>query len=192
MPKNCTSLSLNGKRNINIASLSGGFSYGSGGSQSLATDVAEFLELVTNLYVLPNSNKNWDVLRENMIFIEQIEHRLNILLIVHSNNETLKNLKLFLSILGDVYNQHIEILALEQQLVGSTNVIGKNIEIKYQYTLPYIRLKAEYELFNLIYNMKTDTIRAYDDTIINEITYLLSKEEFNFSKIKTYIVNKYK
>jgi hypothetical protein len=191
MPKNFTSLSLNGKRNINIASLTGGFTYGGGNSQTLSTDVAEFLELITKLYITPNSEKNWDVLRENMTFTEQIEHRLNILMIVHNNNETLKNLKLFLSILGDVFNQHIEILALEQQLVGSSTVTDKNIEIKYQYTLPYIRLKAEYEVFNLIFNMKTKTPRPYDDTIVNEITVLLNKEEFNFYKIKQYILSKY-
>ena len=188
-----TTLSLTGRNSFNKTSLSGNL-YEQ--KQYVTADVTEFINTVNNLYITPHSSQNWELLRENMTFIEFVEYRLKTLLTVYSDNQTLQNLKLFLNILNDLYNKHIEIINLEQQIT-SENEMNRNMTImNLRYKLPFIRLKPEYEIYNLIFDRQTDTngnvhYTNYNETVINDISIQLTKEQYNFKNIKQNILNKY-
>lgn len=188
-----TTLSLTGRNSFNKTSLSGNL-YEQ--KQYVTADVTEFINTVNNLYITPHSTQNWDILRENMTFIEFVEYRLKTLLTVYNDNQTLQNLKLFLNILNDLYNKHIEIINLENQIT-SENEVNRNMTImNLRYKLPFIRLKPEYEIYNLIFDIKPDTdgninYSNYDQNILNDISIQLTKEQFNFKNIKQNILNKY-
>jgi hypothetical protein len=95
--------------------------------------------------------------------------------------------------LNDLYNKHIEIINLEQQIT-SENEMNRNTTImNLKYKLPFIRLKPEYELYNLIFDTQTDTNGNvdYNENIINDISIQLTKEQYNFKNIKQTILNKY-
>lgn len=193
MTKSMSTLSLTGRNLLNKSSLSGNM-YEQ--KQFVTPDVTEFINTVNNLYIIPHSNQNWDILRENMTFIEFVEYRLKTLLTIYNDNQTLKNLKLFLNILNDLYNKHIEIINLENQITGE-NEVNKNMTImNLRYKLPFIRLKPEYEIYNLIFDIKSNTngnlsFNNYNQNIINDISIQLTKERFNFKNIKQNILNKY-
>ena len=55
-----------------------------------------------------------------------------------------------------------------------------------------IKLKPEYEIYNLIFG-RPEKIKnqMYDELIINDISNLLFINDINFNKIKNYINNKY-
>lgn len=190
-----STLSLTGRNSFNKLSLSGNL-YEQ--NQNVSADVTEFINIVNNLYITPHSTQNWELLRENMTFIEFIEYRLKTLLTVYSDNQTLQNLKLFLNILNDLYNKHIEIINLEQQIT-SENETNRNMTIlNLKYKLPFIRLKPEYEIYNLIFDVPSDTngnvyvyYHDFNENIINDISIQLTKEQYNFKNIKQYILNKY-
>ena len=93
-----------------------------------------------------------------------------------------------LNILEIFMSEHREFEKLEQKLylIPNNNVMSSIV-----YKTKPIKLKPEYEIYDFIFGNPKDNQEVYNLTIINEIQTLLNKDNVDFNKIKTYLLNKY-
>ena len=110
---------------------------------------------------------------------KQIDYYLSI----YKDNEYLLLYKELLSAFEIIVTQHNEISNFEKKLYNDGNT--------FIFKTTIIRLKPEYEIYNLILG-KPELIKDYDKTILNKITRLLEIDNVTFDNIKNYILQNYK
>ena len=142
---------------------------------------------ILDTFLIPLVKKNWKVLKENIFFLEKIKNKLNNYYNTYKSfdllmySEVLNSLEIFMS-------EHREFEKLEQKLylIPNNNVMSSIV-----YKTKPIKLKPEYEIYDFIFGNPKDNQEVYNLTIINEIQTLLNKDNVDFNKIKTYLLNKY-
>jgi hypothetical protein len=157
-------------------------------SCDIPVEVQQLKILIMNAIILPFMSKNWIKLEENLWLLDKINVKINLYSVLYTSD--------YLSLYKDVLTavetaifQHMEIENLEKQLYGSCGTDASTIIFK----TPFMRLKAEYELYNLILG-KPNALNneTYNDNIINDIIKLINLNEISFNKIKNFIIKKYK
>ena len=167
--------------------LSGKFNYESSlsGKMELKINYDKLKEIkiyLLNKILLPAIQNNWDKLKENLLCLNNIENKLN----YYSEKYPLGELDYYKNLI------HLtELLMLkdkEIKLLEKNNNDTDSISTIF-YKTCYVKLKPEYEIYNLILG-KPKRGQGYNTDIINNINILLKKDNISFQEIKSNIENK--
>ena len=151
-------------------------------------EVRSFKIMLYDMLILPYLSSNWQKLTENIIFLDNITNKLNYFLLLYPTNELLIMYKDIIAAFETLVLQHMELNALENYLS-----CGENDASTIVFKTSMIRLRAEYELYNLILgkpNLKGGEV--YNQTIIDDILSILNLGELSFNRISEFILTKYR
>jgi hypothetical protein len=144
--------------------------------------IKEIKIYLLNKILLPAIQNNWDKLKENLLCLDNIQNKLN----YYSEKNPLGELDYYKNLVHLtelLMLKDNEIKILEKSNIGSDD-IGKLF-----YKTCYVKLKPEYEIYNLILG-KPKKGECYNTNIINNISSLLKKDNISFQEIKSNIENK--
>lgn len=181
MPRNI-GLCMTGKTHISTISLKGNNPYYS--CEKMPIEIINIKIMILNLVVIPFMSKNWKKLEENICFLDIMIQKINFYLSIYNDNEYLLIYKDLLYAFETAVVQHLEIQNLEKYFKDeNTNTISTMV-----FKTTMIRLKTEYELYNLIIGKPNLSAgETYNMNIINIILKQLEVENINFENIKLYI-----
>jgi hypothetical protein len=179
-------LSLTGKTYNNFINLSGKQKINQNNNIFEITQIKIY---ILNNLIFPLISNQWEILEENIIFIENIKNKLDYYYkIYHLEDiiiykDIIKAIEIFL-------NEHHQLHDLEKKIYGSKE--DNAVLTTMIYKTAMIKLKPEYEIYNLIFGKpEKNKNQIYDENIINDISKLLLINDINFNTIKNYINNKY-
>ena len=179
-----TSISLSGKTKYNLIHLSGNVA---SDEYSVPPEVQNLKILIMNMIIIPCIAKNWKVLQENICFLDKINKKIELYSILYPSD--------YLSLYKDIIIafelitvQHMEIVDLENKLSKLYGDVDNVSTLVFKTSM--IRLKPEYEIYNLIYGRPCSGL-LYDKNIICDILGLFDLEDITFDAIKQYIIKKY-
>ena len=173
-----TNNTLSGKFNFE-SSLSGKIEIKIDSNYSKIKEIKIYL---LNKILLPAIQKKWVELKENLLCLEHIQQKIN----YYSEKYPLSEL--------DYYKNLIQLteslMAKEDEIKRLSNMNMTTDDItKIYYHTSYIKLKPEYEIYNLILG-KPPKSKGYESNIINNINVLLKKNNISFQEIKKTLENK--
>ena len=185
MPRNI-GFSITGKNINSTISLKGNTN--NDNSTQIPLEIKNIKIMIMNLIIVPFIAKQWKKLEENICFIDILTEKLNLYLSIYSNNEYLLLYKDLLFAFETAIFQHMEIRNLEKYFTDENSDSVTTLVFK----TTMIRLKPEYELYNLIIG-KPNLIcgEKYNELIIIDILQLLKINTVNYDIIKKYIQDKY-
>lgn len=165
--------SLNGKDNTNKHCLRGVE------KNKLKTPliINKLKKQILDQLMIPMIMNNWEHINNNFFLVNILKTKINEYMLKY-NAEDLIIYKDALEMIEITINEHNQLFDLEKekyQLKKDTN--------SFIYKTKMIRLKAEYEIYNLIYG-KPEKFELYDNSILNIIKKLLKINNITFDKIK--------
>jgi hypothetical protein len=143
-------------------------------------------ERILNNYLIPLVSKQWDVLKENIFFIDDIQNKIKYHTDIHKTDELV------------VYNDMLKVfkVLIEKQKILENydeTMNGKrdsNEIMTMVFKTSMIKLLPEYEIYDSIFGRpKRELNEKYDDDIINKIKELLKEDDITYRKIKDYVTN---
>jgi hypothetical protein len=147
-------------------------------------DVLKLKQSVIAQFVMPICRNDWDELRQNMFNMTRLHNKIKELKIRYPNNSY--ELNYFTNILETslvAFGEHLDLDNLENEHYG---VNEKNFARLIKKTR-YIRLKAEYDLYNLIIG-KPEKKGGYNNAILGTIKDLLKNEYASFNDIQSAVI----
>ena len=178
------SLSLTGKSSYTGINLTG---KKMSGQIDVPRDIKNIKIQIMNNILLPLISKKWKTLRENLICLDSLKKKINSYYDIYKLDDLLIY-KEILTSFEAVMDEHIQLEKLEKKLYASNDNTMHTAIYK---TTP-IRLKPEYEIYDIILGKPNrNNNEKYDIIIINEIEFLLKKNDINFGIIQQYLFNKY-
>ena len=177
-------MSLTGKSNISIQNLLG---TSKTPIQSIfLLKINEIKLQVMNNLMIPLIHKNWNELITNNLVSGLLYESI---LKYENYDKDLILYKHLIESIKSIINEHEELKILEKKIYS--NQLNDNNEITHLfYKLPFIKLKAEYEIYNLIIGKPSKPL-TYNENIISFIQILLKEENMTFDKIKNQINNQF-
>lgn len=138
-----------------------------------------------NNILLPFISKQWRTLHENLFYLENVKKKIHF----YYNTYHLDELLIYKEIIHAfeiMLSEHEQLEDLEKKMYNTTKDLSTMI-----YKTSIIRLKPEYELYDLILG-KPDRNKneKYDESIIQQIERLVQMENMNFQRIKDIIIAK--
>ena len=147
--------------------------------------VIKIKKTIIDNFIIPMHSNNWQSVKENYFLLDKIQMKIN----KYKNNYKNYDLDIYehlVNFIKNHFNQHIENEELENKLYNTNN---NNVATLF-YKTPVVRLKAEYEIYNLIFGkpnkMKKET---YNMSHIKTIVDLLKEDDITFDKIKNKMTN---
>jgi len=168
---NC--LSLTGKKLISFSNLSGKNYFG---TDTIPNEINEFKIAIMNNFMIPLITKRWGTVYDNLFRIDIYRNKINNYMQSYPNAD-LEIYKNILQLIFAIHSEHLELEDLEKKLYRADDT-GT-----FAYKTTRIRLKAEYELYNLILG-KPEQGEQYDSLIIQKILNLLTDETISVDEIK--------
>jgi hypothetical protein len=173
---------------INIAGKNFNYNYYKYGNRHIVINskVKKVKDKIIQNYLIPLFSKQWNVLKENIYFIDELQVKVNYFYELYSLDELLVYLELL---------KVLKILVENYTLLENSNgtVHGKrdNNEImSMMFKTSMIRLLPEYEIYDsIIGKPKRDFNEVYDENIITHIKNMLSEEDITYNKIKENIIS---
>jgi len=143
-------------------------------------------ERILNNYLIPLVSKQWNILKENIFFIDEIQHKIKYHIDIYKQDEVdlipySEMLKVF------------KVLIEKQKLLEDYDEkhSGKresNEIMTMVFKTSMIKLLPEYEIYDSIFGKpKRELNEKYDDAIINMIKELLKEDDVTYKKIKDYV-----
>jgi len=183
-----TTLSLSGKKTYNALALTGKpFS----SNPTISTEIKKIKILFFNRLIIPLLSKQWKILYENLFCLDKVKNKL----VYYYKNYKLDDLIMYIELIKAIeliLSEHKELEELEKKVYASTSE-SSNISFSTMiYKTSMIKLKPEYEIYNLILgppNMKLQ--EKYNEEIIKHIEKLLLVDNITFNNIKNVIITKY-
>lgn len=184
MNRKCTTTSLSGKTVLNPANISGKPLCN---SEYIPSDVVKIKIYIMTHIIIPLVSKQWKTLQENLFCLDHIKKKLD----TYYNCYKIEDMKIY----KELINAFEAILQEHQQLEELEKTIY-NGDSKHVTTMIYrtamIRLKPEYEIYDILYGRpKQSENEKYNMVIVEYIERLLKIEGITFHKIKEYAVAKY-
>lgn len=176
-------ISLSGKSSLNnLNNLSGkDNSYESSEPEEIKSLKIQIL----NKIIIPLVNENWEYLLENSFLTNVILDKLN----SYYSKYKSEDLCLYKEIIRSfeiMINEHSLLSDLQKKI----NTENKDNGASIVYRTVMIKLRPEYELYNLIYGKPLKSKKeVYNENIIKELGILLKINNIDFNKIKTIITN---
>lgn len=180
-----TCISLKGNQVISINNLHGKESYYT--KEKVPEEIYSIKKTIINQFILPLCKSNWIEIKENMFNLARLQNKIKVLKNKYRDQE-LEFYNQILEFIIVTFSEHLNLQNLENKIYGASQSSAAQFIQK----IKYIRLKAEYELYNVILgkpNFKEK--EKYKDHIIEEIRNLLKDEKIEFKEIKSQIL-KYK
>ena len=143
---------------------------------------------IINTYLVPLFSKQWDILNENVFFIDHYSQQLTSFYKTYKLDELLVYIELLktLKLLLDKHNLLIDIESKHAMKRDPNEVVSMI------YKTSMIRLLPEYEIYNSILGRpKRETNEGYNENAISDIKKCIQLENTSFQKIKDYIGEKY-
>lgn len=182
-----TTLSMTGKNIYNTSNLSGK-KYNN--TNDIPLQIKNIKTQILKQYFIPLINDNWEELKKNLFFLENIKNKITIFY----NLYKLDDLLLYKDILSSIERimiEHKELMKIEQAFYGTKN--NNKIISSTFYKTKHIKLKPEYEIYDLIFDKQKKSCKIiYDTNIITDIKELLKKPNINYDFIEYFIKDKYK
>ena len=165
--------SLNGKDNTNKHCLRGVE------KNKLKTPliINKLKKQILDQLMIPMVMNNWEHINNNFFLINILKTKINEYMLKY-NAEDLIIYKDALEMIEITINEHNQLFDLEKE----KNKLKKDTN-SFIYKTKMIRLKAEYEIYNLVYG-KPEKFELYDNSILNTIKKLLKINNITFDKIK--------
>ena len=164
--------SLTGKIEINIHSLKGKYTY----KTKMPVMIIRLKTQILDNLMLPLIQNNWKYINNNFFMINSLKQKTESFYLKYKIDDLLLY-KDILEMIEIVINEHNQLFDLEKEKYSLNN---SNSLI---YKTKMIRLKAEYEIYNLIYG-KPDKNELYDTNKLKIIKNLLQIENITFDNIK--------
>jgi hypothetical protein len=143
--------------------------------------------IVTN-YLIPLFSKQWNILNENVFFIDKYRELLDKYYKMYKLEDLLVYIEL-LKILKLLIDEHNLLISTEEQINSLKN---PNDIVTMIYKTTTIRLVPEYEIYNsIIGRPKRELNQKYNEDIITDIKRLMTHETVSLKKIKEYIDSNY-
>jgi hypothetical protein len=136
-------------------------------------------------YLVPLFSKQWDILNENVFFIDHYLQQLISFFKTYKLDELLVYIEL-LKILKLLLDKHNLLIDLESQYKMKHD---PNEVVSMIYKTSMIRLLPEYEIYNSI--IGRPNTEGYNENAIIDIKKCIQLENASFQKIKDYIEGKY-
>ena len=151
---------------------------------TIPDDILQLKKNIMNQFIIPLCKNNWVEIKENMFNVSRFQDKIKLYKKKYDNADLI----FFEQILEFViitFSEHLNLQNLEEKMYGRDKTHAANLIQK----LKYIRLKAEYELYNIILgkpNFKNK--ETYDTNIIDKIKGLLKHDNISFKEIKNKIL----
>jgi hypothetical protein len=134
-------------------------------------------------YIIPLYSEQWDVLNKNKLLMDKLMSSLQNYYKIYKLEELTVYIEL-LRILKNLFDKNDLLSDYESRSQINDN---KNI-MNMVYKTTKITLLPEYELYNIIIGKPNRLLKeTYNETIINDIKRLLTKENITYDKIKSHI-----
>lgn len=180
----CTTTSLTGKTLLNPANISGKTLYN---TEFIPSDVVRIKVYIMTNIIVPLVSKQWKTLQENLYCLDNIKKKLDL----YYNFYKIQDMKIY----KELINAFESILIEHQQLeeLEKTIYAGDSKDITTMiYRTAMIRLKPEYEIYDILYGKpQRSENQDYNVVIVEHIERLLKVEGITFHKIKEYTLAKY-
>jgi hypothetical protein len=148
--------------------------------------IKKLKERIINNYLIPLVSKQWDVLKQNMYFIDELQKKIQYYNDIYKSGELV------------AYNEMLKVFKVlieKQKLLENYDetMNGKrdsNEIMTMVFKTSMIKLLPEYEIYDSIFGRpKRELNEKYDDDIINKIKELLKEDDITYRKIKDYVTN---
>lgn len=175
---------LSGKLLLNPANISGKSLCN---SEYIPSDVVKIkIYIMTNI-IIPLVSKQWKILQENLFCLDHIKKKLD----TYYNCYKIEDMKIYKELINA-----FEVILLEHQQLEELEKTIYNGDSKDLSTMIYrtamVRLKPEYEIYDIIYGKpRRSENQHYTMAIVEYIERLLKIEGTTFHKIREYVVAKY-
>jgi hypothetical protein len=155
------------------------YNFASGNSK-----IKKLKDRILNNYLIPLVSKQWDVLKQNMYFIDEIQKKIQYYNDLYKSDELV------------AYNEMLKVFKVlieKQKLLEDydENRNGKrdpNEIMTMVFKTSMIKLLPEYEIYDSIFGRpKRDLNEKYDDDVIKTIKNLLKEDDITYKKIKEYV-----
>jgi hypothetical protein len=145
-------------------------------------------ERILNNYLIPLVSKQWNILKENIFFIDEIQHKIKYHIDIYKQDEP--DLIPYSEMLK-VFKILIEKQKLLEDYDEKHNGKRESNEImKMVFKTSMIRLLPEYEIYDSIFGKpKRELNEKYDHDIIEQIKVLLKDDDITYKKIKDYVTH---
>ena len=170
-------ISLTGRASNNQINLTG---YEQTTRVSTNHHVRRFKTVVFDKFIGPLMRNDWTSLAQNYIVIDGLRERVE----KYYKETGSDDLKMYSELLRLVMDMFVKHRYFEN--LGASGQEGNNMA-KLVAMLPALRLRPEYEIYNLIIG-EPDEDEYYDDTQIARIAQLIKDEEMTVDKIREIIV----
>jgi hypothetical protein len=171
----------------NDLNLTGKYSYNYNvNSTSTNLKIKKLKERILNNYLIPLVSKQWNVLKENIYFIDEIQHKIKYHSDIYKTDELI------------AYNEMLKVFKVlieKQKLLEDydANMNGKrdpNEIMTMVFKTSMIKLLPEYEIYDSIFGKpKRELNEKYDDDVIKKIKELLKEDDITYRKIKEYVAS---
>lgn len=165
-PNNLKGVSFDKKTNINV----------------IPSPIIKLKKKIIDKFIIPMHLNQWQSIKENYFLLDRLSGQINKYKNYYKNYD-LDIYEHFINFIKSYFNEHSEFKELENKLYN-TNSNNSNIATLV-YKTPSIRLKAEYEIYNLIFGKPRKNYKeTYNMLQINKIIDLLKDDDITFEKIK--------
>ena len=164
--------SLTGKIEINIHNLKGKYT----NKNKMPIMIIKLKTQILDHLMLPLIRNNWNYINNNFFMINSLKQKIDSFYLKYKMDDLLLY-KDILEMVEIVINEHNQLFDLEKEKYSTNN---SNSLI---YKTKIIKLKAEYEIYNLIYG-KPNKNDIYDNNKLENIKKLLQIENITFDNIK--------
>lgn len=150
--------------------------------------IKKLKERVLNNYLIPLVSKQWNVLKENIYFIDEIQRKIQFHNDIHKSDEL------------NAYNDMLKVFRtlIEKQKLLEDYDKKMNVErdsndvMTMVFKTSMIKLLPEYEIYDSIFGKpKRDLNEKYNEEVIEKIKGLLKEDDITYGKIKEYVVANY-
>ena len=150
--------------------------------------VLDTIKSIVNNIIIPLAASQWKIVNQNLFLIAIMIPQLKGF-IVKFNLPSLQMYVDILTVYNNVLNEHKQLLDLEAKTYGSNTETGLNIV----YKLQMIKLKPEYDLYNLIVGAPNySNNEEYNPEIIQDIQSIMAYANVTYDMVKMIITRKWK
>ena len=156
-------------------------------TENIPNDVIRIKIYIMNHIIIPLVSKQWKTLQENLFCLDNIKKKLD----TYYNCYKIEDMKIYKELINAfeaILLEHQQLEELEKTIYGGDS---KNLTTMI-YRTAMIRLKPEYEIYDIIYGKpRRSENQEYNMFIVEYIEHLLKIEGITFNKIKEYTIAKY-
>lgn len=170
----------------NELNLLGKYNYNYKYTSSSNLKIKRLKQRILNNYLIPLVSKQWDVLKENIYFIDDIQNKIKYYSDIYNSDELAGYNEML-----RVFKVLIEKQKLLEDYDETMNGKRESNEIMTMvFKTSMIKLLPEYEIYDTIFGRpKRELNEKYRDDIISKIKELLKDDDVTYKKIKEYVTS---